>query len=202
MIHSRTLPEHVVHVREVLFLLTEHGLKAKRVKCVWACQKVNLCGLDIDKDGIHAQEHKTRAVIDWPQPENSKDVKGFLGLTSYYRRFIQRYAHIAMPLYAIGTPLNGNGDVGRRRGELRKVKRTRFARDRECEHAFDTLKNALCNVPVLALRDPKAKYCLHVDASQYPLGAVLSQMQDKAERVMGYFSRELHDAETRYPAYD
>ena len=202
MIHSCTLAEHIVHVREVLTLLTEHGLKAKRAKCAWACQKVDFCGFDIDKDGIHAQEHKTRAVMDWPQPENSKDVRGFLGLTSYYRKFIEHYAHIAMPLYAIGTPPKGKGDVGRRRGEPRRVRHTPFAWDRECQHAFDTLKKALCNAPVLALPDPEAKYCLHVDASQYALGAVLSQVQDKTEKVLGYFSRKLHDAETRYPAYD
>jgi transposase InsO family protein len=202
MIHSRTLAEHVLHVREVLNLLAEHGLKAKRAKCAWARQKVDFCGFDIDKDGIHAQEHKTRAVMDWPQPENSKDVRGFLGLTSYYRKFIEHYAHIAMPLYTICTPPKGKGDVGRRRGEPKKVFRTPFAWDKECQHAFDTLKKALCNAPVLALPDPKAKYCLHVDASQYALGAVLSQVQGKAEKVLGYFSRKLHDAETRYPTYD
>jgi len=202
MIHSRTLEEHVVHVREVLTLLTEHGLKAKRAKCGWAFQKVNFCGFDIDKDGIHAQELKTHAVMDCPQPENSKDVKGFLVFTSYYRKLIEHYAHIAMPLYSIGTPPKRKGNVVRRRGELRKVKPTPFTLDRECQHAFDTLKKALCNTPVLALPDPKAKYCLHVDASQYALGAVLSQMQDKAEKVLGYVSRKLQDAETRYPAYD
>jgi hypothetical protein len=113
MIHSRTLAEHVVHVREVLTLLTEHGLKAKCAKYASACQKVDFCGFDIDKDVIHAQEHKTRAIMDWPQLENSKDVSGFLGLTSYYTKFIERDAHIAMPLYAIGTPPKGNGDVRR-----------------------------------------------------------------------------------------
>jgi len=202
IIHSRTLAEHVGHIREVLTLLTEHALKAKRAKCARACQKVNFCGFDIHKDGIHAQEHKTRAVMDWPQPQISKDVKGFLGLTSCYRKFIEHYAHIAMPLYAIGTPPSGKWDFGRQRGEPRKVKRTPFALDRECQHAFDTLKKALCNAPVLALPDPKAKYCLHIDASQHALGAVLSQMQDKAEKVLGYFSRKLHGAEKRYPAYD
>jgi hypothetical protein len=63
-IHSRTLAEHVIHVREVLTIRTEHGLKAKHGKCAWACQKVDFCGFDINKDGIHAQEHKTRAVMD------------------------------------------------------------------------------------------------------------------------------------------
>jgi len=196
MIHCRTLAVHVVDVGEVLTLLTEHGLKAKHAKCTWACQNVDFCGFDIDKDSIHAQKHKTRAVMDLPQPENSKDVRDFLGLTSYCRKFIEHYAHIAMPLYAIGTPPNGQGDIGRRRGEPSKIKCTPFAWDRECQHAFDTLKKALCNAPVLALPDPEAKYCLHVDASHYALGAVLSLMQLKAEKVLCYFSRNLHDAET------
>ena len=202
MIHSHTLAEHVVHVHEVLTLLMEQGLQAKCAQCAWACQKVDCCGFDIDKDGIHAQKQQTCTVMDWPQPENCQEVRGFLGLTSYYRKFIEHYAHIAMPLYAIGTPQQGKEDVGRQRGEPRKVKRTPFPWDRECQHAFDTLKKALCNAPVLALPDPEAKYCLHVDASQYALGAVLSQMQDKAEKVLGYFSCKLHDGETRYPAYD
>jgi len=104
MIHSHTPAEYIIHVLEVLNLLTEHGLKAKRAKCTWACQKVDFCGCDIDKDGIHAQEHNTHAVIDWPQPGNSQDVRGFLGLTCCYKMLIEHYAHIAMPLYSIGTP--------------------------------------------------------------------------------------------------
>jgi len=202
MIHSRTCGQHVVHVHEVVTSLTEHGLKAKHGKCAWACQKVNFCGFDIDRDRIHTEEHKTGAVTDWPQPENSKDIRGFLGLTSYYRKFIQHYAHIAVPSYATCTPPKGKADIGRRCGEPRKVKRTPFAWDRECQHAFDTLNKVLCNAPVLPLPDPEAKYCLHVDASHYALIAVLSQVQDKAEKVLGYFSRKLHDAETCYPAYD
>jgi len=70
MIHSRTLAELVIHVREVLASLTEHGLKAKRAQCAWACQKVDFCSIGIDKDGIHALEHTTCTVTDWPQPEN------------------------------------------------------------------------------------------------------------------------------------
>jgi hypothetical protein len=101
-----------------------------------------------------------------------------------------------MPLYTICTPLKGKGDVGRQCGEPKKVFRTPFAWVNECQHAFDTLKKSLCNAPVLALPDPKAKYCLHINASQYVLGAVLSQIQGKAEKVLGYFSRKLHDAET------
>ena len=143
MIHSLTLAEHVVHVREVLTLLTDHGLKAKRAKCAWACQKVYFSGFVIDKDGIDAQEHSTHAVIDWPQPENSNKVRGVLGLTSYYQKVIEHYTHIAMPLYAIGTPPKGKSDMGRRRGEPRRVWHTPFTWDKQCQQAFDRLKGTL-----------------------------------------------------------
>jgi len=91
----------------------EHGFKAKHARCAWACQNVNLCSFDIDKDGIHAQEHKSCMVMDWSQPDNSKDIRGFLGLTSYYRKLIEHHTHIAMLLYAIGTPTKGKEDFGR-----------------------------------------------------------------------------------------
>jgi hypothetical protein len=103
VIHSRTLADHVAHVREVLTLLTEYGLKDKVATCAWACQKVDICGFNIDKDGIHAQEYKINAVLYWPEPENSQDVRDILGLTSYYRQCIQHYAHITMTWYVIST---------------------------------------------------------------------------------------------------
>jgi hypothetical protein len=102
-------------------VLAEHDLKAKRVKCARARQKVDFSGFDIDKDGIHTQEHKTRVVIDWPQPPNSKVVRGFLGLNRNYRRFIEHCYHITIPLFTICTPRKGTGDMGRQRGELKKV---------------------------------------------------------------------------------
>jgi len=186
--------------------MTQHWLrrtlKAKQGKCSWACQRVDFCGFDIDKDSIHTEKHNTHVVMDWPQPDNSKDVRRFLGLTRYNTEFIEPYAPIEMRLYRIGTPPKGNRDIGQQRGEPRRVMRTPSGWVRECQHAFDTLKMALFNAPVLALLDPKAKYCLHVHASQYALGVVLSQVQGKAEKVLGYFSRKLHDAEPRYPAYD
>jgi len=107
-----------------------------------------------------------------------------------------------MPLYSIATPPKGKGDIGRRSWEPRRVMCTPFVWDRECQHASDTLKKALCNSPVLGLPDREAKYCLHVGASQCTLGAVLSQVQDKAQKELGYFSHKLHNAEMQYPAYD
>jgi hypothetical protein len=113
LLHGRTLEEHVVHVCSVFPLHTEHGLKGAGAKCACACQKVDFCGFDIDKDCIHPQEHKPHVVLDWPQPENCKDIRGFQGLTSYYRIFIEHYVQVAMPLYASGTLQKATGDFGR-----------------------------------------------------------------------------------------
>jgi hypothetical protein len=129
MIHSRTLAEHVVDVRKVLTLLTDHDPKAKRAKYTWASQKVDFCGSEIDKDNIHAQEPKTCAEMDWPQPENSKNLRGFLGLTSYNRKFIEHYARIAMPLYVISIPPKRTGEVRGQHRETSKVRHTPFGWD-------------------------------------------------------------------------
>jgi hypothetical protein len=97
--HNRSLEEHVQHVRCVLNVFLKNRLRVKRSKCEWAQERVEFCGFTISGDGIHTQEHKTAAVRDWPQPQNEKEVRGFLGLTSYNRNFIQHYAHMALPLY-------------------------------------------------------------------------------------------------------
>lgn len=113
MIHSRILVEHILHVREVLALLMEHRLQAKCVKYTWAYQKVVFCCFGIEKDSIHTKEHKTPMVMDCPQSENSKNIRCYLDLTSYYRKFIRYYTPIAMPLHAIGTPQNVQREVRR-----------------------------------------------------------------------------------------
>lgn len=81
--HSHTVAEHVVHVNKMLPLPSEYGLKAKDAKCGWPWQNVVFCGIDIDKNCIHAPEHKIHAVMDWPPAEDYVDVRGVLGLKIY-----------------------------------------------------------------------------------------------------------------------
>jgi len=116
VIQCRTLEEYMVHVRQVLTILTAHRNKPKHAKCTWACPKVNFCGFGLDKDGLHTHELMTHAVMDWPQPENSMDLRGFLGLTSNYWKTIEHYAHIAMPLHAMGTLPTRKEGIGRQCG--------------------------------------------------------------------------------------
>jgi hypothetical protein len=201
LIHSRSLTDHLEHVRTVLRLLLHNGLRVKRAKCEWAQERVEFCGFTVSGDGIHTQEHKTAAVRDWPQPQNEKEVRGFLGLTSYYRKFIEHYAHMALPLYEMSRTSPAK-QAGGKRGEPRKVTYRPFKWTDDCAGAFAALKHAICTAPVLAFPTKDDPYLLHTDASKYAVGAVLSQRQRDGIKVIGYYSRKLHDPETRYPTYD
>jgi hypothetical protein len=138
-------------------------------------------------------------------------VRGFLGLTSYYRKFIDHYAHMALPLYEMSRtnpPKPGRGQqvdakrTGGKRGEPRKVAYKPFIWTDDCAGAFAALKRAICTASILAFPTKDDPYLLHTDASKYAVGAILSQRQRDGIKVIGYYSRKLHDPETRYPTYD
>jgi len=112
MIQCHILAEQMVHVRDVLTLLTEHGLKAKHVKGAWACQRINVCSLDIENYCIHAQEHKTCVVMDWPQPENCTDIRGFQGLTTYYQKCMNATLTLQRHCTRMGPIPKQNGTLG------------------------------------------------------------------------------------------
>jgi hypothetical protein len=200
LIHSKNIEDHVGHVRRILEVLLAQGLRVKRSKCEWAKESIEFCGFTISKDGVHTQEQKTAAVRDWPQPQNETEVRKFLGLTSYYRKFIDHYAHMALPLYEISRPLGKQAKL--KRGEPRRVSYRSFEWSNDCEGAFAALKHAVCSAPVLAFPTSNDPFVLHTDASKYAVGAVLSQRQSTGTKVIAYYSRKLHDPETRYPAYD
>ena len=130
--------------------------------------------------GVATDPEKVRAVRDWPQPMTITDVRSFLGLVSYYRRFIEGFARIARPLHQItewGRP---------------------FKWATECQEAFETLKHRLMSPPVLAYPIPGEEFVLDTDASGFTVGAVLSQVQQGKERVLAYGSRSLPKEERNY----
>jgi hypothetical protein len=174
LIHSSTREEHLDHVWTVLQLLQKAGLKLKKSKCEWFHNEIEFCGCQIDQEGVHTSESKTRAVSGCPRPQNAKEVWGFLGLTGYYHKFIRHYADIAFPLYRMckmGQKVKMGGRCGERR--LKDVGTVQLAWNGEAEQAFKTLKDAICKAPVLALPEEGGKYVLHSDASKYAVVAVL-----------------------------
>jgi hypothetical protein len=198
LINSSTTEEHLDHLRIVLDLLQKAGLKLKRSKCEWFRDEIEFCGFQINQEGGHTFNSKTQTVTEWPRPRNTKAVHGFLGLMGYCRKFIWHYAHIPLPLYRM-CKISKKFKMGGRRSEprLKDVGRVQFVWNGEAEEAFETLKDAMCKAPVLALPEEEGEYMLHSDASKYAVGAVLSQKrQDGETRVIAFWSRKLKSAET------
>ena len=157
LIYSATLEEHVVLLTAVLQLLTDHNLFAKSSKCSFAQPTIEYLGHVISRSGVSTDPQKIQAVQDWPVPLNVKDVRGFLGLTGYYRRFIKHYSLISRPLTLL----------------LRKD--TPFVWSSTTQEAFDVLKHALVSAPVLALPQFQQPFTLETDASDHGVGAILMQ---------------------------
>ena len=162
--------------------LQSAGLKLKPSKCCLFQTDVAFLGHRVGREGISCDPEKIRAVEEWSTPKDVKDVRSFVGLASYYRRFIPNFAHTAAPL----TDLTKKGCL--------------FSWDEKCEEAFQILKSLLMTAPVLAYpsSDPQSKFVLDTDASDFAVGAVLSQVQGEDEVVIAYASKSLSQSQRKY----
>ena len=177
---SRTVDEHLERLKLVLDRLRGAGLKLKPSKCTLLQKTISFLGHVISENGVATDPSKIQAVQDWPVPTNITEVRSFIGLCSYCRRFVQDFARVAEPLHK----LTG--------------KRARFEWDDTCQGAFEELKYRLISSPILAMPQDEGEYRLDTDASNDAIGAVLSQVQHGQERVIAYASRLLNKAERNY----
>ncbi|KAK2423579.1 putative mitochondrial protein [Trifolium repens] len=180
LIYSKDHQEHAEHLRIVLEILREKQLYAKFSKCEFWLSEVKFLGHVISKGGVSVDPSKVEAVLNWERPRNVSEVRSFLGLAGYYRRFILGFSELALPL----TRLTRKGAA--------------FNWDTACEVSFSTLKEKLTSAPVLVIPDPSKKYIVYCDASHKGLGCVL--MQEGA--VVAYASRQLKPHEENYPTHD
>ena len=180
ILFSRTVDEHLERLVRVLSRLRAAGLKLKPEKCSLMQKSVSFLGHVVSGDGIATDPQKTKIVTDWPVPSSVKEVRSFLGLAGYYRRFVKGYANIAAPLHALTK------------------KDQPFVWTEKTQMAFESLKRALTTPPVLAMPDDNEEFILDTDASDQTIGSVLSQMQDGTEKVIAYASRSLDKRETNY----
>ena len=180
IVPSKSVEEGVSRLEHILQRLRQANLKCKPSKCILFQKKVKFLGHMVSECGVSTDPDKIASVKDWSQPHNSKDVKSFLGLCSYYRRFVPDFAKIARPLNKLAEKSN------------------KFEWTDECTKAFTNLKTALTTSPVLGYPVPNAKYILDTDASNFATGAVLSQVQDEKEIVIAYYSKTLNIHEQRY----
>src|SRR3954470_16380134 len=180
LIYSRTPQEHEEHLRIVLSVLQENKLFAKLSKCEFWMTEVRFLGHVISQGGVAVDPTKIEAVINWERPSNVSEVRSFLGLAGYYRRFIKGFSQLALPMTRLTR------------------KECPYDWDSGCEQSFMGLKERLTTAPVLIVPDPNKSYEVFCDASKKGLGGVL--MQDG--QVVAYTSRQLKVHEENYPTHD
>ena len=176
LIFSKTEAEHQAHVRLVLDILRREKLFATEAKSKFAQTEIQYLGHIVNAQGIRPDPKKVSAVQSWPVPKNVHDVRSFLGLCNYFRKFIAHYSSIAVPLTNLTKKSVGWDWTGR------------------CQDAFEKLKRSLIEAPLLRTPDEKKPYDVITDASDYGLGAVLLQ----EGRPIAYESRKLNSAELNY----
>lgn len=180
IIMSSTCEDHLANLDGVLHRLGEAGLKVRPEKCKLMRKEVAFLGHIISGQGIRTDPEKTDAIKTWPTPLSVKEVRAFLGLAGYYRRFVKGFSKLAAPLHKLADKSEG------------------FKWTTECDHAFSELKAKLVSAPILAFPLPEGEFILDTDASDQAVGAVLSQVQGGVERVIAYGSKALSKAEKKY----
>lgn len=186
VIFSRDFEQHVGHVERVFRRLKEVNLQLQFKKCKFGKESIKYLGHIVDANGVHTDPEKVAAMREMPSPNNVSELRSFLGMVNYYRRFVPNFATIAEPLNKLTR------------------KNTPFIWSIECETAAQTIKNILAQAPVLSMPLPDTPFVIQTDASLVGIGAVLAQRlgtgSDGHERVLGYISRALDKAERNYSA--
>jgi len=178
--HACSFDQVLCHLREVLTRLRRASLKLNIQKCKLFRRVISVLGHTVSEAGLETQQSKIDAVSSWPRPTTVKQLRSFLGLCSYYRRFVKSFSSIAKVLFDLTH------------------KRVRYVWDERHELAFNELKRMLTSAPILTLPSPDAVFLVDCDASDHGLGCVLSVVTDKGEQVVEYFSRVLSKTERNY----
>ncbi|KAK7247608.1 hypothetical protein RIF29_42494 [Crotalaria pallida] len=179
LIYSRTWEEHLTHLQQVLETLEQHQFFANQKKCIFGQTMVEYLGHIISKEGVAMDQKKVQSILQWPIPKTVKALRGFLGLTGYYRRFIKNYGKIVRPLTEL-------------------LKKGKFAWNSPAEEAFQKLQQMVTSAPVLAMPDFSKPFVIECDASGKGLGAVLSQ----EKRPIAFFSKALSDSTLAKSVYE
>jgi transposase InsO family protein/predicted aspartyl protease len=180
IVFSSTLEQHLERLEAVLVRISKCGMKLKASKCALMQKPVHFLGHVVSGDGVATDPEKARLVEQWPVPSDLGELRSFLGLTGYYRRYVEGYSRVASHL----TELTKKGQ--------------RFIWSDACQQAFETLKRKLSSPPVFAMPNDQDTFVLDTDACDRSIGAVLTQIQNGVERVIAYGGRCLNRAESNY----
>ena len=181
LIFSKTLEEHVMHIRMVFEKLREEKLLINLKKCSFVKKELVYLGFIVSAEGLKMDPEKVQAILEWPTPRSATEVISFHGLASFYRKFIRNFSSICGPL------------TETMRGDRKEFKWTNGA-----EKSFQLLKQEVTKQPILALPDFNKVFQVDCDASGTAIGAVMSQ----EGKPVAYFSEKLNDAKRKYSVYD
>lgn len=185
LVATSEMEEHLKILGEVFEIARLHKLQFQLNKCSFLCNKIVFLGYSIDQDGIQPSDANIEAVANYPVPRNAKEIQRFLGLASYFRKFIPRFSEVAKPLYDL----------------LKKNAVYKFGVEEN--DACESLKEYLSNKLTLAIYAPTAPTELHCDASASGFGAILLQKQDDGRlRPVSYFSHRTTPVESRYHSFE
>ena len=180
LIYSQSEREHEDHLRIVLQLLRDHQLYAKFNKCEFWLNEVRFLGHVVSASGASVDLEKVEAVMSWERPKSVFEIRSFLGLVGYYRRYIKDFSRFVAPMTRLTR------------------KEVNFDWDDRCEEAFQKLRRRLTTAPILIVSDKGQGYTVYCDASKAGLGCVLMQ----SGRVVAYGSRQLKNHEQNYPTHN
>ena len=175
-----TFTEHLEHLSEVFRRIRKAGMKLKPSKCEFLVEQVLYLGHVITTNGTYPDPDKVRVIKEMTPPETVKQVRSFVGMAGYYRKYIANFSEIARPLTNLTR------------------KNARFSWGEEEQNAFDLLREYLTKAPILAYPDIGLPYKLYTDASQYSVGAILTQDFPEGERVIQFVSHQLSDSQKKW----
>jgi len=181
LIYSGSLEEHAEHLSKVFQRLRGKKLYAKFEKCEFGVMEVDFLGHKITREGLKMDDHKVKAIMDWEPPKSMLTLRSFLGLASYYRKFIKNLTKITTPLT-----------------NLLKKSVVTYEWEGACDEAFETLKGILVKALVLKLLDFDQDFEIHFDASDFAIGKVLVQ----EGRPVAFESKKLSEREWRWPTHE
>jgi hypothetical protein len=181
LIYSGSFKEHEEHLHKVFQRLRENKLYAKLEKCKFGVTEVDFFGHRITQEGLKMDNHKVKAILDWESPKSVTALRSFLGLASYYRKFIKNFAKNPKPLTNL----------------LKKFVVT-YEWEEACNEAFETLKGILVKVSVLKLPDFDKEFEIHFDASNFAIRGVLVQ----EGRPVVFESKKLSETKRSWPTQE
>lgn len=188
LVFSKNETEHEEHLRQLFSRMEQYGVLINTAKCVFGVQEVTFLGYHISEQGTKPLESKVQAIKEFPVPKTAKQLRRFLGMVNFYRRFIPHAAEIQAPLNSLLTgsvrasqPVDINGNSLK---------------------AFNDCKDSLCNAAMLAHPDSTLKLGLVTDASDKSIGGVLQQCRDGQWEPLAFFSRKLSPSQIKYSPYD